>query len=498
MQDIKNNPQIELDDIMEITTRLTMDHIHPEDKPVANSGANGRVLIVDDDIMNLKLFKAYLASEGYDIITAENGREALLLVNRNAPDVILLDVMMPDIDGFEVTRRLKRNGHTAGIPIIMVTALTDDESNKRGLAVGADEFLTKPVHKAELVARVGSMLRLKRFQEQLRDRQQSEIQLDNDAANEPLSEREPTPTLLIVEDDDRDALLIMRQLESEPYIVKRVTSGEAALREVLNESIDLILLDILLPGIDGFKVCSRLKGDDQINNIQIIMLTSLRDLDYRIQGTELGADDYLVKPVDARELKARVKALLKKKRYIDKLQNRYEKALNRAISDELTGLFNHGYFKRFLELEIKRSLRQKHPISLLLLDLDNFKQINDHLGHLSGDRILIQIANRLREKVREIDFVARYGGEEFAVLLPYASIEEARQIAERIRRAISVEMTVSEGTSKPLSLSASIGIAFCPDDGLDVESLIRKADEMMYLAKQCGKNQVCISSDYKG
>jgi two-component system cell cycle response regulator len=473
-------------------------HIHPEAKLEANSAANGRVLIVDDEMMNLKLFKAYLASESYHIITAENGRDALLEANTNAPDVILLDIMMPDIDGFEVARRLKKNVHTAGIPIIMVTALTDEESHKRGLAAGADEFLTKPVHKAELVARVASMLRLKRFQEQLRGRQQSEIPLGNSVADKPPAERDPTSTLLIVEDDDRDALLIMRQIESEPYIIKRVTSGEAALREALNEPVDLILLDILLPGMDGFKVCSRLKGDDRINNTQIIMLTSLRDLDYRIQGTELGADDYLVKPVDARELKARVKALLKKKRYIDQLQNRYEKALNRAISDELTGLFNHGYFKRFLELEIKRSLRQKHPISLLLLDLDDFKQINDQLGHLAGDRILIQVANRLREKVRDIDFVARYGGEEFAVILPYTSNQEARQIAERLRRAISMEITVSEGTSAAQPLSASIGIAFCPDDSLDAQRLIRKADEMMYLAKQCGKNQVCISSDYRG
>lgn len=174
----------------------------------------------------------------------------------------------------------------------------------------------------------------------------------------------------------------------------------------------------MLPGIDGFEVCRRLKGNDQTNNFQVVMLTSLRDLNYRIQGSALGADDYLMKPAEPRELKARVQALPKKKRYVDKLQNRYENVLNHAISDQLTGLFNHGYFKRLLELEIKRSVRQKHPISLLLLDLDNFKQINDQLGHLAGDRILIKVAKKIKEKVREVDFVARYGGEEFTVILP--------------------------------------------------------------------------------
>ena len=253
----------------------------------------------------------------------------------------------------------------------------------------------------------------------------------------------------------------------------------------------------MLPGIDGFEVCRRLKGDDQVNNIQIVMHTSLRDLEYRIQGTELGADDFLVKPVEPRELKARVHALLKKKRYIDKLHNKYEKALNRAISDGLTGLYNHGYFRSFFKLELKRSLRHKHPISLLLLDLDNFKLINDRFGHLTGDRILFQVAQKIKNKVRDIDFTARYGGEEFAVILPYAGIEEARDVAERIREAISLEIAVPGMKNATQSISASIGGSFCPDDGLDVEVLIRKADEMMYLAKQCGKNQVCLSSEYK-
>lgn len=480
---------------METITDSFADHSERETTTSPNAVAKARVLIVDDEVMNLKLFKAYFENENYDIITAENGQDALSQVNDRPPDVILLDVMMPGIDGFEVTRRLKQNKDTAGIPIILVTALSMDENKSRGLDAGADEFLTKPVNKAELVARTSSMIRLKRFQEQLSGRQQSQEQIDV-SGDKPAYEHARVPTVLIVEDNDKDVLLLRKQLEAEPYMVKRVTNGEAAIREALNESIDLILLDVILPGIDGFEVCRRLKGDDQVSNIQIVMLTSLRDLEYRIQGTELGADDFLVKPVEPRELKARVQALLKKKRYIDKLNNKYEKALNRAISDGLTGLYNHGYFRSFFELEIKRSQRYKHPISLLLLDLDNFKQINDRFGHLTGDRILYQVAQIIKNKVRDIDFAARYGGEEFAVILPYAGIEEARHIAERIRQAISQEIAVPGMTNATQSISASIGGSFCPGDGMDVESLIRKADEMMYLAKQCGKNQVCLSSEY--
>jgi two-component system cell cycle response regulator len=407
--------------------------------------------------------------------------------------------MMPGIDGFEVTRRIRQNPATAEIPIILVTALSGDADKTQGLEAGADEFLSKPVHRAELAARVGSMLRLKRFQEQLRGRQRSEIQV---AVPGEAERRQPAPapmpTILVVEDNDKDALLLLRQLEHEPYFIKRVANGEAAIRAALNVQIDVMILDIMLPGMDGFEVCRRVKSDDQLNNIQIVMLTSLRDLDCRIQGTEVGADDYLVKPVDQRELNARVQALVKKKRYIDKLQNRYETALNRAICDDMTGLYNHGYFKRFLEVEIKRSQRQDHPISLLLLDLDNFKVVNDRLGHLAGDRILIQVAQKLKESIREIDFAARYGGEEFAVILPYAGITEAREVAERIRNAITTVVASSGRAAESLPVSASIGVSICPDDGADVQTLLRRADEVMYLAKRCGKNKVCVTSDLGG
>lgn len=308
--------------------------------PVPNLCRKARVLIVDDEAMNLKLFKAYLASEAYEIVTAENGQEALSRIAVSPPDVILLDIMMPGIDGFEVTRLLKGSQETAEIPIILMTALSGRENKSAGLDAGADEFITKPVQRTELVARVRSMLRMKRFEEQIKGRQRSEDTLSPVPAQSAAG-HEIIQNVLVAEDNDTDALLLLRQLELEPYTIKRVSTGEAAIREVLNEPIDLVLLDLMLPGIDGFEVCRRIKGDDRTRNIQVVMMTSLRDLDSRVQSAELGTDDYLVKPVNPRELRARVQALLKKKRYIDKLHNRYEKVLNRAITDDLTGLFNH-------------------------------------------------------------------------------------------------------------------------------------------------------------
>jgi two-component system cell cycle response regulator len=162
----------------------------------------------------------------------------------------------------------------------------------------------------------------------------------------------------------------------------------------------------------------------------------------------------------------------------------------------LTGLFNHDYFKRFFEFEIKRSQRQRHPLALLLIDLDNFKQVNDQYGHQAGDRLLIKAGKHIRDSLRDVDFVARYGGEEFVVILPYVSHQSARDIAERIRMGFA-QATVTEDQGQATQpVSASIGVAYCPEDGMDVEVLIRKADEMMYLAKQLGKNQTCFTSDY--
>ena len=460
------------------------------------NSTKARILIVDDEPMNLKLFKAYLHREEYDIITAENGIDAIELAKNDLPDVILLDVMIPGLDGFAVTRQLKQDVATANIPIILVTALSGRENRDRGMDSGADEFLTKPVKQAELVARVGCMIRLRRFQDQLQGRQQSMVE-SNIKGKICSSHDERIPTVLIVEDDIKHASLLEKQLKGEPYSVKHVTSGEKALQKAMDTPVDLLLLDIMLPGINGFDVCRSIKVDERTKDIQVILLTSLRDLESRVQGADLGADDYLVKPVEFRELKARVKTLLKKKAYIDQLKDKYEMAINRAICDGLTGLYNHNHFSGFFDLEIKRSARQKHAVSLFLMDLDNFKQINDTYGHLVGDHILIQVSKIIKQNIREIDFAARYGGEEFAVVLPYTESDEARHIAERVRSAINANVCLPEKPSTAFVVSGSIGVSAFPQDGQDKESLIRKADEMMYLAKQCGKNRVCVTSDYK-
>jgi two-component system cell cycle response regulator len=462
----------------------------PAPSPAANRPYS-KILVVDDDPMNVKLVMAILKKEGYECLTAFGGAEALRQARQQVPDLVMLDIMMPEIDGYQVTRELRHDSTTAEIPIIMITALNGSEDKVRALECGADEFLTKPVNAAELLARTKSMLRLKQYRDQLNLRTRSEKAFGTREAPEVVkTAARRRPCVLLVEDNEKDRLLFSRQIENQDCDLSVAKDGEAGLQKVLAGGVDLVLLDIFLPGINGFDVCQRIKAHCETRNVQVLLITCLGDLEGKIKGMELGADDYLVKPIDGRELGARIKALLAKKSYLDQLHAHYEHAVSSAISDGLTGLYNQTYLKQFLALELKRSSRQGYPTSLLMLDLDNFKQLNDRFGHPTGDAVLKQIAGLIRTCIREVDLAARYGGEEFTVVLPYADINGARTVAGRIQMAIG-RHTFTDDQDRPLgTVTASIGMAVASKTDEDAASLIRQADQMLYQAKAYGKNRI--------
>ena len=395
---------------------------------------------------------------------------------------------MPGMDGFEVTRRLKTDPVTATIPVVLITSLHGDQEKERGLEAGAEEFLNKPVNSGELKARVQSLMRLKRYREQLHTRSRSEGALMTPRSPDlPVQTPDVLPVVLVAEDNERDILLIQNYLAGEPLELRIVRDGKAALHEAQNSAIDLVLLDIFLPGMNGFDVCRHLREIAGTRNTQIVVVTCLDDMESRVRGIRLGADDFLVKPVNREELCARVQALLKKKAYMDTLADRMESALSAAITDQMTGLFNHAYFKHFLDQEIRRAVRQRHPMSLLMIDIDNFKQYNDTHGHLAGDSVLHTVGRLIRNSIREVDFAARYGGEEFAVILPYTGREAASRIAERVRAAVLE--TFKKGATP---VSVSLGGACFLNGSTTAEEFIERADRALYCAKATGKNRFCF------
>ena len=456
-----------------------------------DTNSKSKILIVDDEPLNVKLLAAMIPSEQYDTVLACSGEEALKIVTDVPPDLILLDIMMPGLTGYEITRILKSDPESQDIPIVLVTAFGGTDSEIKGLEAGADEFLNKPVNKTELLARVKSLLRLRQYKQQINARTCSINSIINKKEEKNFSEKEiDLPSILIVEDNKIDEKLLQRYLQGEPYQIKLAKDGEEAISRAQQERIDVILLDLILPRKNGFEVCRTLKEMKSTQNIQIVAITGLSDLESKLKGIELGVDDYLIKPVNMHVLRTRVKALVKKKALLDKLCDRYEMAVHSAITDKLTGLYNRRYFDYFLELEIKRSSRQQASLALLMIDIDDFKQINDTFGHLFGDTILNQLGELLKTQIRETDMAARYGGEEFAVVMYSTGLEKAVQIAERIRQTIQ---SYSFG-DKNFSMTASIGIAMYPSDADSFNQLIEKSDSSLYKAKRTGKDRVVAYS----
>jgi two-component system cell cycle response regulator len=456
--------------------------------------ANEKILIVDDDPTNVKLLAAKLADANYSILKAYGGEEALQMAKSESPGLVLLDVMMPGMNGFEVTARMKNDPETADIPIILVTALDGSDSKNKGLEAGADDFLNKPVNTAELRARVKSLLRLKRYGDQLKARSDAKGMLLNPfSSDETLSDLR-LPSLLIVEDSPTDAKLLKSLLKNLACNLWTVHSGEEALSICNNHPIDIMILDMLLPGLNGYEVVKQIKEKVSTRSIQIIVVTSLQDIESKIKGFDFGVDDYLVKPINFNEFRARVNSLLKKKAYYDRLMADFEAAVQSAITDRLTGAYNNGYFQHYLKNELKRAERHAYPVSLLMLDIDDFKTVNDSHGHLAGDKLLKEIAEKLRQNMREIDVLARFGGDEFVIILPYTQQEDAAAIAERMRVMFET-CVVAVNDHVSLSISMSIGVAEF-DPGVDtLQHLIQKADKALYTAKFEGKNKVVTAAE---
>ena len=452
-----------------------------------------RVLVVDDLLPNIKLLEARLTAEYFDVLTSTNGPEAIEACKAGLCDIVLLDIMMPGMDGFEVCTRLKADPTTSHIPVVMVTALDQAADRVRGLDCGADDFLTKPVDEVALIARVKSLSRLKVTLDELRSRASTSARLgrSDPFVNASAADGHHGRVLLV---DDRLASSdrIVASLRGNQTVDVETNPQEALFRAAENPY-DLIIVSLGLSNYDGLRLCSQLRSLERTRGIPILTVADIEDRPKILRGLDLGVNDYLVRPIDRNELIARVRTQVRRKRYAESLRNNVEQAIEMAVVDALTGLHNRRYFDMHLSSLLDQAAQESKPLSLLVLDIDFFKKINDTYGHDAGDEILRALAGRIRRAVRSVDLVCRLGGEEFVIVMPETSIDVAGRVAERVRRAVEAEpFNVKEG-QMAVPVTISIGIA---DRGSDAnpDFIYKSADKALYESKATGRNKVTLAA----
>ena len=447
---------------------------------------SARVLVVDDVEANVRLLEAKLTIEYFDVVSCQDGATALSLAAEAQPDLILLDVMMPGMDGFETCRRLKAQPETRHIPVVLVTALDGREDRIRGLEAGADDFLTKPIDDVILFARVRSLTRLKQVMDELREREENSRRMgvSGDTAGRLRAEG---GRVLIVDDNARQAGVIAEALGREHRVTVE-TDAETAMTAIKGP-LDLIIVNVAAEAFDGLRIVALSKSGDA-RRAPILAVVDPMERARMVKALELGATDILPRPIDVEELSARAKTQIRRKRYSDFLREKLDYSLEMAVTDALTGLHNRRYMAGQLQALVNRAVHGGSSVAVLLMDIDHFKSVNDSFGHDAGDEVLTEFAVRLATNVRAVDLPCRMGGEEFVVVMPGASLDDAHKVAERIRRDVASAPFRIMGGRESLSITISIGVAATNGAGDTPEQLLKRADEGVYEAKAGGRNKV--------
>ena len=309
--------------------------------------------------------------------------------------------------------------------------------------------------------------------------------------------------ILVVDDNKSNRTSVLVGLDDQGFIFEEAQDGAEALTKIKNFVPDLIIMDVEMPRMGGYDVCRICKNNKLWAFIPIILMTAREGTDNKIEGLEVGADDYLIKPVNMLELKARVNSMLRMKRLQDdllktneKLKEAYEKVNKMAIEDELMGIYNRRYFFNRLEYEFDRYLRYQVPLSVLMIDIDHFKNINDTYGHPMGDFVLKKTAKVFEEQLRATDILARYGGEEIAILLPQTEKAEAMMVGEKLRNAM--ESTTFSDKDMSLNATISVGISSIPLVAIEnADEFMKMADDAVYYSKKNGRNKVTHFTDFE-
>ncbi len=452
-----------------------------------------RILVVDDIPANVKLLEARLLAEYFDVLTAEDGYQCLSIVENTQVDLILLDIMMPGIDGFEVCERLKGNPKTAHIPVVMVTALDQPADRVRGLKAGADDFLTKPVNDLQLMSRVKSLVRLKTLSDELRLRADTAKAIGMEDMLSGDGRAEEPALVLLIDGRASSQERIVRTLKPIAEVVT-MSDPQAAIFEAAENPFDLVIVNSNFDDHDPLRLCSQLRTLERTRFIPVLLVIDQGGEDMVVRALDLGVNDYLMRPIDPNELVARSLTQIRRRRFNERLRSSVRQTIELAVTDALTGLNNRRYLDRHLKILFDRSVARKRPLSLCITDIDRFKHVNDTYGHDVGDEVLRQFAGRIRSTVRGADLACRFGGEEFVVAMPDTTPETAQAVAERLRAIVEAEPFVIKSAGLSLAITASMGISSTVWSAETPESLLKEADKALYDAKVGGRNKVVAAA----
>ena len=452
-----------------------------------------RVLVVDDVAANVKLLEARLSAEYFDVITAMSGEEALAICERAECDLVLLDVMMPDMDGFEVCRRLKTNPATHHIPVVMVTALDQPSDRVRGLEAGADDFLTKPVPDLALIARVRSLARLKMMTDELRMRAVTSREIGIGIAG-ARGGRRYRPRRPRAHRRRSAGLARAHRRQCSPSEHERRRRGRSERGAVPRRRRQLRPAH-RVAGAGEFRRAAAVQPDPLARphpqRADPGASPSPTDNARMVRGLEIGVNDYLMRPIDKNELLARARSQVRKRRYTERLRDNVQISIEMAITDALTGLYNRRYMESHLATLVEQASARGKPLAVLVLDIDYFKSINDTHGHDAGDDVLREFALRIKRSIRGIDLACRYGGEEFVVVMPETDMAVAAMVAERLRRRIAAEpFRDPPGRAQHSGDDLDRHRRACAAADDNAAGVLKRADQALYRAKRDGRNRV--------
>ena len=450
-----------------------------------------RILVVDDIEANVRLLEAKLTAEYYEVLCAYDGPTALAMAAAEKPDIVLLDVMMPGMDGFQVCRRLKSDPETRHLPVVLITALDGRADRIAGLDAGADDFLTKPIDDLMLFARVRSLTRLKMVIDDLRQREASGRKIGVIAG---VASRlgGSGGRVLIVDDNERQARRLAEELGSEHRCIIERDPQKAQL--TAQGPVDVVLVNATAREFDGLRFCAQTRTHEASRNVPIVAIVDFEDRQRLVKALELGVNDILARPIEPQELSARIRTQVRRKRYTDYLRDNLDYSMELAVTDQLTGLHNRRYMTGQLESLSRRAAHGGEPLACLLIDIDHFKKINDSYGHSAGDEVLREFALRLASNVRAVDLPCRYGGEEFVVVMPGTRLEDAERIAERIRLHVAGAPFRVQNGAELLTVTISVGVSAMTSAQDTPDALLKRADDAVYEAKAQGRNRVVVKA----